>query len=803
MGVPFFLPAYAAGLIIAAYVTVPPSSVALPFLFGLLYFPARTRRLAPWILAAFFLTLGCAQYRLQSTPPADNGYIRAFVGPEPVMVAGRVLSVSSRSLDRSTITLAAQKVGAPNGIIAPVRGRIEMYIEEPAPDILPGDRIRFSARLRAPRDFGTPGEFDFSRHLAYQGIFVTAVIRHADDIVSFGTASASPLQSLEKERARLGRFIDARLDPAAAPFVKALVLGEKGEIPPEQRELLSRGGISHLFSISGLHLALVALLLFSLARFFYRRSETLLLASPPGRPLPALLIPFLLFYLLLTGGALPTWRAFLMALAAAILIFSARRTPPLKLLAAAAFLILLISPLALFEPSFQLSFAGVLGILVLVPRWQKRLAKAPRPLRWVATLWLATLAATLTTLPLVLFHFHLLAPAGLLTNLAAVPAVGFLAVPLGLAGGLLFPVSPAAAEVLLRCCGLVIQAALKMVAWIVAIPGLGGWRLFCSPLEIAGSCLLIGALFWTGHARRVRLVRGGLLLLAVLFMAWPISPAGMTVTALSVGQGDSFLLSRSGGRHYLIDGGGLRSETFDVGERLVAPALGWLGVRKLEAVVLTHDHPDHRKGLIFILGHFAVKAFWTDIPFDRLDPTLKAVLQARKTPIVRYRPGWTILDDGQNRGLAVFVPPQHGASLNDRSLVLVARRGREGVLLTGDLESAGVRSLVESHPPASFAVTLLKLPHHGSRYSAPAYLLDAFKPALAFVSAGKDNPYHFPHAAVLSALRRRGVPLFRTDLAGTLQFRTRGRGWDVSHWRNGLFRPIPLTETRNFATLKN
>jgi competence protein ComEC len=782
-GAPVILCALAAGLGISAYFAWSPISLLLPFLCALLWLPLRSSPVAPLVIVAFFATLGFCLASLQSTPPLRGDHIASFVSEDVLAVEGTVLSISSRPEGAWNIEVAAEKIARHNEAAA-VRGTVRLTVKEGEPHFLPGERVRFRSRLKQPRLFGTPGEFDFPRHLAARGIHVTAFIPDFRNIAVFADQESG--FSLERWRRSIAQTIDSALDPVAAPLVRALVIGDKGGISPEQRHILSRGGVSHLFSISGLHLGLVALFFFAGARFFYVRSETLLLLSPPSRALPPLLILPLLGYFLLSGSALPTMRAFLAAAGGALLFLAGRHTPSLKMLATIAFFVLLAHPLALFEPSFQLSFAGVLGIIVLVPRWSRRLESLPLVALRPAQLMLTTLAATLTTAPLVLLHFHLVAPAGLLTNLAAVPLVGFFAVPLGLVGALFSPWFAEGATLLFRACAAILQFVLACVELAISLPWLAGWRYHPSLLQVAGASILTLALLLPAGRSRFPM-RGVVATFALLVIICPVpSPSALTVTALSVGQGDATLLSRPGGRHYLIDGGGLYGTSFDTGERLVAPALGRLGVRSLEAVILTHDHPDHSKGLVYILRHFPVRAFWSPAPLEELNTDLREAIAESGVSTLLFAPGWSILENGDDEALALYAPFEDGL-LNDTSLVVYARLGSEGVLLTGDLESAGVRELVAAETPPG-PVTLLKLPHHGSRRSEPQRLLDNYGPKLGFASAGFANIYRFPHAEVVQEMEMRNLPMYTTSTEGTLRFRSTGDDWRVQRWHRGIFR---------------
>jgi len=726
----------------------------------------------PLYLALFLCGWMTAQQTLEPSQRPDHPV--HFTGSTPVSIEGTVIQAEQLWDGSSRLDIAADKIVTDSGV-ATVDGTVRLTIRTGTLDKTSGERVRWRGRLRRPTLFGTPGEFDYPRYLAARGIYVTASLFEAGDLLRLPGESSLTSGFWERTRQKLAARIARAVPKGEAGPMQSLLVGVLGGITPEQRRLFSAGGLAHLYSISGLHFGLLALLLYAVARWLYSRSERLLLLAPPRRILPPLLLIPLSGYLLLSGCAAPTQRSFA-TMVIAIAIFSCyRRTTPLALLSSAAFVMLLLSPLSFFDPSLQLSFAGVLGLMVWLPRWQTVLDGRPTWQRGFGLMLMSTVAATLATAPLVVWHFHQIAPAGLITNLIAIPLVAWGAVPLGLTGILLLPLVPDLADLCLRLSGICVDWSLRYTAWCLELPGLDAVTSFITPVSgFALAILLLAGLLPLRHRQAAALLAAAALV--ALFLP-PLGHPRLRVTALSVGQGDATLLTL-GRRHYLIDGGGLTGSAIDIGERLVAPALGRLGATHLSGVILTHDHPDHSAGLHYVLANCRVDGFWSALPAEQLDPGLAEVLAHRRIPTHTLAEGWSALPAGTMAELAVFVPSQQAADPNDRSIVIHAVAGGSGALLTGDLAVAGFKQLMGSGLPEP--VTLLKLPHHGSRGSRPELFIDAFKPELAFISVGRDNPYRLPHPTTVEACRSRGLPLHRTDLQGTLTFTSDGARWQLN-----------------------
>jgi competence protein ComEC len=262
------------------------------------------------------------------------------------------------------------------------------------------------------------------------------------------------------------------------------------------------------------------------------------------------------------------------------------------------------------------------------------------------------------------------------------------------------------------------------------------------------------------------------------------SPERLQLHALSIGQADAFLIRTPENRAYLVDGGGLYSDNFDTGSQLIAPALQHLGVTGLDAIILSHDHPDHSKGLEHILRYFPVDAFLSGIPPTHLNHDLRRALNySGAPPVIQLPEGLIQLDEY----IFLHTPEQSHPKVNERSVAVFGGLGSEGFLLTGDLETQGMSRLLDMPPPTP--VTLFKLPHHGSRNSAPERWLETWDIRQTVVSCGYNNHFGFPHTDIRKMLKRADIPLWRTDLHGSVHFSTNGRGWKV---RSHKIPPSPL-----------
>ncbi len=753
---------FALGLALAERVSLPwgiwvAGGLAFFFVFSRLWFVG---------LSFVFVLLG-VWYGKGALVPLRDDISRQIISGQRYVISGRVLTAPERAWGRTTFVLEAWALHRPDGD-SPVSGRIRISLRGEK-DLRPGDIVRLRGSLRHPRNFNNPGSFDYRHYLAARGIFtlgsvssplLLAVIGHEDDIGCL----------LENLRLQISQRIDrSGLFPEAVFLIKALVTGERRGLSPELRESFVRAGVAHLLAISGLHMGLLAMVVGGVVLIGARRWAWLMhrLDVKKLSLIAALMAVFL--YTGVSGGSLPARRAAIMVSAFIIGFLLDRRIPSGSLILVAAWLILLDQPLAVKEPSFLLSFSAISGLAFM-----GRSLKGGRPFR---SLLLVSLTAWLATGPFILYFFSRLSLISPLSNLVLVPLVGWLFVPLSLLA-VVWPSILPGGDLLFSLLGHLTTLVLKMVSLWASVPPL---ILPLNGLGLVGGLLLAASLL-----ALLRQKRSGLLLLplalAFLFLSFLVEKTpSFQVVVFDVGQGASALL-KTKDTAILIDGGGPAGPGFDVGSLVLAPALYRLGVRHLEAIILSHPEADHFSGLPYIIETFPVKRFikTADSSETRLYLHLMETIKEKKVPLLVIRhPSQLKLND-----LTVdFFPPGRGlsGSHNRRSLVTRVTYGQRVFLFPGDIDVVRERLFLEKDIRADFIL----VPHHGSSTSSSFDFLEKVCPCLAVISVSANNRFRLPAPEVLERYKTLGIRVFRTDLDGAVIICSDGYSLGAIGWLKG------------------
>jgi competence protein ComEC len=586
-------------------------------------------------------------------------------------------------------------------------------------------------------------------------------------------ATALALAHRDEVRERAEAALGEGMPPREAELARGFVLGQDERIDPVTLDDFRRSGLAHLLAVSGQNVALLALL-------------AMPALAALGLPLRARLLwvlGLIALYVPLVGADPSILRAGIMGGLSVLATLAGRRASRFYPLAIAATLTLAVEPRFAADVGWQLSFAAVLGILLLATSLRERLVPwtgdrgAGRALADGAAL---TVAATIATAPLIAFHFEAVPTLTLVANLLALPAVAP-AMWLGMLATAAGQVPGAPVEALNALNAPLLAYIAQVAAWCGrpewAYPEvrLSGAGLAASYLGIAVVAALVaarsrlhphtGGKGERGVGRRRRRVAAcaagivGAVALASTLLAPGAAPAGapasgLRVSVLDVGQGDAILLQPAGAPAVLVDtgppGAGLARELREA------------GVERLGAVVVTHDQSDHAGGLDEALAVVPVER----LAYAVAGRHLRAEAAAAGVPARRIAGGGG-LRSGRLTLEALWPPPEllggpvAAEDPNRLSLVLLARWRRFSLLLTGDAEA-------ESVPLDPGPVDVLKVAHHGSEDAGLGELLDRTRPRLALISTGEGNPFGHPTPDTLATLASRGIRTLRTDRHGTI-----------------------------------
>ena len=629
-------------------------------------------------------------------------------------------------------------------------------------EIAPGQRVSMTGHFWSPDEATNPGQFDFAAYLWRSGVAAYATAELADAAVS-GEARGFEAW-LHRLRTAMGERIDA-LFPRSADMVRALVLGDRGDMEEDLRESFDRAGVTHVLSISGLHITMLAMAVMALLGLFLPRRWAFWLA-----------LMLVTFYGLLVGMAPSVVRSILMYAALGAGQATGRPTDSFTRLALAFLLLLFWQPLYLDDAGFVLSFSACAGMLCLTPALTSLLrvdrlrvpeqslrpsALLLRAGRYFGSLLCATLAAQLSTLPAVIAYYGQLPLLATLGNLVIVPIIlagmylavaalllSLLWMPLGAFIAALGDVTLLASTLLTRLC-----AALPLNA--LALPDLPLWL----------TLLFVGAVVAVSPLTRLRKGARCALLAAlpalVCVAALLPGPEGLQIAFLDAGQADAAVVLAEGGA-YLVDVGLEGSPVSDY--------LAHIGLTP-KAVFLSHPHTDHAGGLVTLLEEYLpetiyIPAGWDDVEADADVIEDIRMAEALGVNVVTLAAG-DVVALSENISATVLYPPRDIEASGDANAVSMLLRidyGEASALFTGDLEIA-------DEPGPMPDVDVLKVPHHGSDNSSSLMFLHSASPSAAIISVGRGNAYGHPAEALLERLEGTGARVFRTDECGAVTAR--------------------------------
>jgi competence protein ComEC len=715
------------------------------------------------LLAGFFYAAWRAESRLSDAlaPEWETRDIR---------IAGVVDDLPQNGVDGARFAFAIERVATAHARV-PHRVSLAWHAKRAddagdsgsavVPVVHAGERWRLVVRLKRSHGNVNPDGFDLEAWLLEHDLRATGYVRDDPSNVRVASFAGRAGDYVQRARERIRERIEAAVPGAPyAGVLIALAIGDQRAIPESQWAVFNRTGITHLVSISGLHVTVFATLAGGLAFACARRSAALTLRVPARKIAAAIGALAAFGYVLLAGAEVPAVRTLWMLLVAAIGLWIGRPGTATLVWLWSLVAVVAWDPWAGLAPGFWLSF-GAVGLLLYAgtgrmsrpqrasrwSRWQEAVREASRA-QWVVTIGLV---------PGTLALFQQVSIVSALANAVAIPVVTLAVVPLALSGIVIpfdfpWPLAHAVLAALMRY--LEWLSALPVATWTSHAPR--GWTVV---VAIAGILWMVAPRGVPGRAL------GALWMLPMAALPPAVVPeGGARVVVLDVGQGLAVVVATA--HHALVyDAGPRFNDTVDAGGRIIVPYLRAAGIGAVDALVVSHADSDHSGGALSILRAVPVAQLISSLPGDH-----PIVASAHGGPRTRCEAGARWTWDGVAFEIlhpARIAYDDAARKSNDFSCVLRVRSAGGTLLLTGDIEALSETEMI-ARDPGSLRADVLVVPHHGSRTSSTTPFIDAVAPRIAIVAAGYRNRFGHPRGDVIARYSRAGATRPRTDLLGAI-----------------------------------
>jgi competence protein ComEC len=627
-----------------------------------------------------------------------------------------------------------------------------------------GERWQLTVRLKQPHGTSNPYNFDFEAWALERNIRATGYVYAKGDNRILSEQTSSPAYLVQRLREKVRTHFQKTLGEAPYTGVlSALAIGDQSGISQADWQVFTRTGVNHLMSISGLHITMLAGLVFSLVYWLWRRSMRLTLWLPARKVAALAGLLAALFYTLVSGFEVPAQRTLYMITTMTMMMLLSRNISPSQLLAAALMVVLLADPWAVLSPGFWLSFGAVALIFYVTAN---RLHK----LHWLREYGKVQWAMMIGLIPPLLAIFQQLSLVSPIANAFAIPLVSFVVVPLTLLGTLppfewmLY----VAHEAMRMCMFLLLQLdQLPYAVWVQHAPP--AWTIM---IGVGGALCMLAP-------RGIPLRWIGIILLLPMFLVAPDRPAegSAKVVVFDVGQGLSvFVQTRN--HTLLYDTGPDFSGEADSGNRILLPALRGMGIAQLDTLVLSHGDSDHIGGTESILRGLPVVNVISSLPNTH--------------PMLQLAAHNDACADGQSwewDGVHFdMLHPDKSTAIeavehnNERSCVLRVSTGERSILLTGDIEKLAELRLLQLHT-RDLPATLLVAAHHGSLSSSSQAFVNAVHPRYVVFTSGYLNRFGHPKEEVVERFRAAGSELLRSDEDGAVSIAMNGQEFTVDRYR--------------------
>ncbi|OGO86603.1 MAG: DNA internalization-related competence protein ComEC/Rec2 [Clostridiales bacterium GWD2_32_59] len=637
--------------------------------------------------------------------------------------------------------------------------KIQAYIKHTG-DISVGDSVEIKGLFYRTKVAKNKGQFDENAYMKTRKINY----KFYGDVTAYKENKLNIDKILNNIKHSAMNITNKLMPQKEAGLVNSMILGDKNSLDGDLKKLYSDAGISHIIAISGMHILVLCLIIYKVLSVLKVNKKVNAVIS----------MLFLIFYALLTGGSPSAVRAVVMGCVMLFADVIGREKDNYSNLSFAALVLIIYNPAVVHDIGFLLSFAAVLGILTTVPLLNK-LYVCPKVIKEILS---SSIAAIIWTTPIIAYYFYEIPTYSLIANILVVPLSSILLI-VSILGMLIGIVWVGLAKLIMVVVYYILVYNEMVATYLV---NLEYAKIVTGQPSIYGIILyyvlMVLIILYFSQETEVKekykkYIIDAVFLIMLAIMLIQVWPKNFNIEVLDVGQGDSIVINTPKNRHVLIDGGGdmnIEDTQSNTGKNIVDKYMKYSGIQKIDAVFVTHPDFDHIKGVIEIIDLVKVDKLILTIGKANETELQKELIKKaddKKIPIYYFKQGDHMTIDDMR--ITCIYPDidvdTYSTCNNDYSLVLKVDYKQKSILLAGDISEEAERRIIDKYKDLD--VDLLKIAHHGSKYSTTNEFLEEVKPESAIISVGRNN-YGHPSEDTLNRLAKHTVETYITKEQGAI-----------------------------------